>query len=372
MTDNRPYWKVVLSLLFSIGGTILVIIVGLKLLGFFTPFVVGYIISLIANPLVHFLEARVKIMRKQGSILIIIGVLALIVAVVYFGGGKLVDEIRKLMLDSPEIYRDMEHTFSMIGDKLQGVYLRLPEGVQMGLSDARGNFDQAMGKLITAVSEPTVDAAGSIASSLPSILVATIVAILSAYFFIAQREQVLETARKVVPDPIEKRLTMVIDGLKYAVGGYFKAQFKIMVVIAMILLVGFLILGVHYAVLVCILVAFMDFLPFFGTGTILIPWAVVAFLTGDYKRMIGLLILYVIALVVHQAIQPKMVGDSIGMDPLPTLAFIYIGYKMGGVIWMILAVPIGMIIINLYKAGAFDYILDDAKILVQGVLDLRK
>ena len=82
---------------------------------------------------------------------------------------------------------------------------------------------------------------------------------------------------------------MVIDGLKYAVGGYFKAQFKIMVVIAMILLVGFLILGVHYAVLVCILVAFMDFLPFFGTGTILIPWAVVAFLTGDYKRMIGLL-----------------------------------------------------------------------------------
>lgn len=372
MENNRPYWKVALSLLFSLGGTILVIVVGVKLLRFFAPFVVGYIISLIANPLVRFLEEHVRIMRKHGSILIIIGVLAAIVAVCYFGGGKLISEVRKLMMDSPEIYRDMENTFNMVGEKLEGILMRLPEGVRMGLSDARGNLDQTMGKIISAISEPTMDAAGSAATRVPSLLVATIVALVSAYFFIAQREQVLEAVRKIVPEQIAKRIVMVTDGLKYAVGGYFKAQLKIMVVIAVILLAGFLILGVHYAVLVCILVAFMDFLPFFGTGTILIPWAVVAFLTGDYKRMIGLLIIYVIALVVHQAIQPKMVGDTLGMDPLPTLAFIYIGYKMGGIIWMILAVPIGMIVINLYKAGAFDYILDDVKILVKGILDLRK
>lgn len=116
----------------------------------------------------------------------------------------------------------------------------------------------------------------------------------------------------------------------------------------------------------------MDFLPFFGTGTILLPWAVIAFITGDYSRMVGLIILYVVALIVHQVIQPKMIGDTLDMNPLLTLVFLYIGYKMGGIIWMILAVPIGMIVINLYKAGAFDYILDDVKILVQGVLDLRK
>ncbi len=372
MENNRPYWKVALSLLLSLGGTILIIVVGVKLLRFFAPFVIGYIISLIANPLVRFFEEHIKLRRKHGSILIIIGVLAAIVAVFYFGGGKLISEVQKLMMDSPEIYQDMENTFNTVGGKLEGVFERLPEGVQLGLSDARGNLDQTMGKLISAVSEPTMDAAGSFATRVPSLLVAAVVALVSAYFFIAQREQVLETVRRIVPEPIAKRIAIIADGLKYAVGGYFKAQLKIMVVIAVILLAGFLILGVHYAVLVCILVAFMDFLPFFGTGTILIPWAVVAFLTGDYKRMIGLLILYVIALVVHQAIQPKMVGDTLGIDPLPTLAFIYIGYKMGGIIWMILAVPIGMIVINLYKAGAFDYILDDVKILVKGILDLRK
>jgi sporulation integral membrane protein YtvI len=311
-------------------------------------------------------------MRKQSSMLIIIGVLALIVAVIYFGGGKLLQEVKDFMLDSPEIYRTMEETFTTAGDKLQGLYDKFPESVQMGLSDAKLNLDQTMGNLIASISQPTVDAAGSFATKLPSIMIATIVALVSAYFFIAQREQVLEAARRIVPEPIARRGEMVMDGMKYAVGGYFKAQLKIMCVIAVILLIGFLIMGVHYAVLVCILVAFMDFLPFFGTGTILIPWALIAFLTGDYRRVVGLIILYIVTLIAHQVIQPKMIGDTLDMNPLLTLFFLYLGYKMGGIIWMILAVPIGMIVINLYKAGAFDYILDDVKILIHGALDLRK
>ena len=61
-------------------------------------------------------------------------------------------------------------------------------------------------------------------------------------------------------------MSMVMYNLKYAVGGYFKAQFKIMAVVGLILLCGFLILGVDYAFLLAILIAFLDFLPFFGTG----------------------------------------------------------------------------------------------------------
>ena len=59
-----------------------------------------------------------------------------------------------------------------------------------------------------------------------------------------------------------------------SVGGYFKAQFKIMGIVALILFVGFLILRIKFAVLLALLIAFLDFLPFFGTGTALIPWAV--------------------------------------------------------------------------------------------------
>ena len=121
-----------------------------------------------------------------------------------------------------------------------------------------------------------------------------------------------------------------------------------------------------------VLIAFLDFLPFFGTGTALIPWALYQIFTSDYREAIGLFILYGVTQLVRQIIQPKLVGDSVGLNPLVTLFLLYFGYKLGGLLGMILAVPIGMILINLYKAGAFDYILDDVKVLAKGIAKLQE
>lgn len=99
----------------------------------------------------------------------------------------------------------------------------------------------------------------------------------------------------------------------------------------------------------------------------MIPWAVYEFFMGDYKMTAALVIIYVITQAVHQLSQPKLVGDSIGLNPLVTLILLYIGYRIGNVLGMILAVPVGMVLINMCEAGAFDYIFDDAKILIKGI-----
>ena len=216
------------------------------------------------------------------------------------------------------------------------------------------------------------DRAGRFAKGIPSALIATIVTFISAYFFIAEREDVIVWAKRIAPNALVSRMTMVVDNFKYAVGGYFKAQFKIMIVVYVLLAAGFLILRIHFAFLLALLIAFLDFLPFFGTGTALIPWSVYKFLMGDYRMVVGLLVLYGVTQLVRQLIQPKLVGDSIGLNPLVTLVLLYAGYKLGGVLAMILAVPVGMIAINLYKAGAFDYIMDDVRILAEGILSLRE
>ena len=103
---------------------------------------------------------------------------------------------------------------------------------------------------------------------------AIIVTFISAYFFIADRDEVLHFAKRITPEPIVRRMTMISDNLKYAVGGYFKAQFKIMAVVFLLLSAGFLIMGLNFTFLLAILIAFLDFLPFFGTGTALLPWAI--------------------------------------------------------------------------------------------------
>lgn len=371
LKDDRPYWKVIVSLAFSLVGTLLFLYLGYKLLGFFMPFVIGWFIAYIASPVVNWLEKRVKIVKKLGSVIMIVGVLAAVCFIIYFIISTLWKEISFLIQDMPGMYRDLESGLSQIGNSMEGVFGKLPDGVQEGWHTMVANFDEMMGELMSRISEPTVSAAGRFAKSIPSVLVATIVTFISAYFFIAEREDVIRWSKKVAPDALVSRMTMVMDNLKFAVGGYLKAQLKIMVVVYIILVVGFIILNIHFSFLLGLLIALLDFLPFFGTGTALIPWAIYQFFMGNYKLVVGLVILYAVTQLVRQLIQPKLVGDSMGLRPLLTLFLLYIGYKIGGVFGMIFAVPIGMIVINLYKAGAFDYILDDIKILAEGILSLR-
>lgn len=372
MENNRPYWQVALRLLFSLLATAAFVIVGWNLLRFLMPFVIGWIIAAIAAPLVNWLEKRLKIVKKLGSALIVILVLAGIILALYFGISRLVAEISDLIRNFPDMYAQLETGLRQIGDTLSGIFERLPTGIQNGWNAVVENLDQYMGNVVSNISEPTVTAAGNIAKRVPSYLISFLVSVLSAYFFIVQREEVLNWMKKVSPESIQKRMTLVIDNLRYAVGGYFKAQFKIMAIVFVILLVGLGMLGTGYFVLVAFLIAFLDFLPFFGTGTAMIPWALYEFFMGDYKMTVALVVIYVITQAVHQLLQPKLVGDSVGLNPLVTLILLYIGYRMGGILWMILAVPIGMVIINMCQAGAFDYIFDDVKILAGGILGLKE
>ena len=160
---------------------------------------------------------------------------------------------------------------------------------------------------------------------------------------------------------IQDKWRMLAESFKKVFSGYFKAQFKIMGVIWLILFIGMLILRVKFAILISFLVSFLDMLPFFGTGTALIPWAIFKAPSGDTSFAVGLVILYLVTQLVRRIIEPKMVGDSIGMNPLVTLIFMYTGYKISSVLGMILAVPIGAIVINFYKAGVFDGMLKNIR-----------
>ena len=370
--DTRPYWKVLASLVFSLTATVLFIYVGIKAIFYFMPFVIGWILSVIAGPLVTFLEKKLKIMKRLGSAITIILVLALCIGLIYLIISQIWEEISVLIRNFPSMYHDLERGLSQIGTQGNTLFERFPEQIQNSWATLMNNLDDTASSLIGRIGEPTIEVAGNVAKRIPSVLIGTIVAFVSAYFFIADKENLGEWVKKVVPKSITSRLLLVGENLKYAMGGYFKAQFKIMGVVFAILLVGFTLMQIRFSILLAIVIAFLDFLPFFGTGTALIPWAIYKFLVGDYKMVAALVILYGVTQLVRQLIQPKLVGDSMGLNPLYTLFLLYLGYRVGSVLGMIFAVPIGLILLNLYQAGAFDYILNDVKILAEGILSLRE
>ena len=372
MENRRPYWQVAVSLVFSLLATAAFIIIGVKAIVFFMPFVIGWCISAIAAPVVNWLEKHFKIVKKLGSALIVVLVIGLIVLLIYLAVSRLVTEVGDMLKNIPDLYEQLASGLSQIGQSMSGLFARLPEEVRSGFQTMMSNLNEYMGDLISKIGEPTVTAAGNLAMRLPFFLVSVLVSVISAYFFTVERDEVLNWAKKVMPQAVVKRMTLVMDNLRYAVGGYFKAQFKIMGVVFLILMVGFALLKINYFALIAFLIAFLDFLPFFGTGTAMIPWALYKFLVGDYKTAILLFVIYAVTQLVRQILQPKLVADSMGMNPLVTLLLLYVGYRVSSVLGLLLSVPIGMVVINMHQAGAFDYIFDDVRILVDGILRLRE
>ena len=372
MENKRPYWKVIVSLTFSLLATIAIVVAGVWLIKIFMPFVIGWLISCIANPVVCWLDKKLKIEKKLGTAIIIVIVLGAVIGLLYLVLSLLVKELGGWVMSLPDLFKSISAEMEQIGDKLSGILEMLPNGLKNSLNTFASGIGETIGDLVAKLSEPTITIAGDVAKQIPSLVIGGFVMVLSAYFFVADRDAVIVWAKKVTPNAIYKRLAMAVSHFKVAVGGYFIAQFKIMGVVCAILLVGLSLLKVEHVIVLSVLIGLLDVLPFFGTGTAFVPWCIYTVLTGDYMRAFFLLIIYVTTQVVRQLIQPKMVGDEVGMKPLPTLVFIYIGYKLGGFLWMILAVPLGMILVNMYQAGAFDYITDDVKILVKGILSLRE
>lgn len=372
MDSVRKYARILLNIGIPLAGILLACWVIPRLLGYFMPFVIGWLIAMIANPLVRFLESRMKLVRKHGSVLIMVLALVLVIGLGYFLVSRLLYQAFGLVKDLPEMYAAVSAVLEDFFRRFDEFYRFLPPNVMQAWSDFTGNVGQMIGLLLQKAASPTVEAAGNVAMRIPNAMVNVIVTILSAYFFLAERERILELWQRYLPEGGNRYCRKLREDLIQLVTGYFMAQFKIMFMVALILLAGFLVLGIRYAFLLAVLIAVLDFLPLFGTGTVLLPWAAVKLLSGEYMLAAGLAMLYVVSQVTRQMVQPKIVGDSMGLPPLLTLFLLYLGFKARGISGMILAVPLGILAMRLYEYGMFDSLIENVKLLVREIGQFRR
>ncbi len=367
------YVKAVTNILIAIFWILFFLFIVPRVIVFFMPFVIGWVVAMIVSPVVKILEKRLKIVRKAGSAFVIILVLGGVGLIGYLIVAKLVEEGAGFLRSLPVLYESMEKDLQEIFINMERLLDRLPLSLQQGIQTMERSVNGLLGSFIEKVGASTVtSAAGSVAKNLPTIAMGVIMALLSSYLFVAQKNEINETIKAFLPSSFLHKWNIVWTSLAQAVGGYFKAQLKIMVVVFFILGIGFGVLKVNYSLFIAFLTALLDFLPFFGTGAVIAPWAVFKFMSRDYGTAFGLLILWGVSQFIRQLIQPKLVGDSVGMRPIPTLFLLYVGFRIGGVVGMIIAIPIGMITYNLYKAGLFDETKKSIKLLVEGINQFRK
>lgn len=352
-------WKILFNIIMEavmFFGIAVLLIWGIpKLMGFFWPFVASWILALLATPLCNFLEKHIKLNKRWSSAVIIVLVLVGIAGMGYLAVTKLGRELMELFSGAPEYYIYVQRTIKSFGDDLINVISPISADFGKQIQGVFNDFLSQMGGVVNKFAPKGVEMMGSAAADLTNGFIGTVVMIIAAYFFIADRERLGEGFWRIIPEDLKPTVCNIKDKVIAALGGFLLAQFKIMCIVFVILLIGFLLIGNPYALLLALVISFVDLLPILGTGTILIPWTLVCFLQKDYRQAVFLIILYVVCLVARQFLQPKMIADSMGLDSMATLVLIYTGYKLNGMKGMILALLAGVIILSLYRLGLFDH-----------------
>lgn len=377
MEDQKDlHRRILVNLGVALAGILLLIFVVPPLVRFLMPLIVAWIVAMIANPIIHFLEKRIKIMRKHGSALVIILVLAALIAAFYGLAVLVASQFSSWVTELPEVYDSVTQNLQHLFQSLHQKYNMIPADVKLAFDQRENVLDdyiqKAIDGLLKMVNSGSLSKVSSFASSLMDFLVYAILTILASYFMTVEKDHFTKLLQEKTPAGVQRIWDKIRKIFIRAIGGYFKAHFQIMIVIFFITVIPFAFMGISYSGLLAVVIAIVDFLPFFGAGTVLVPWAVYRLVTGSYTYAVILFVIYVVVLVVRQLLEPKLIGDNIGMSPFETLVFMLIGYRLAGVLGLIIGIPVGMILIECYREGMFDNYIRGIKILAHDINEYRK
>ena len=327
----------------------------------FFPFILGYIFSALTKPVAELLQRRLKFPRNVAAITVIILIFGILGSLLGFAVWKIVSEFRNLYEQLPYIISNAQEWAGNFYQKISGLYDAMPPNIKDAIEATGDNISNQIATFINTRSTPMMWQAGDIAKRVPGIFIGIIVFLLSSYFMISDDGKVSDFVHKLIPKRHLDMIYRIRHEIKKYLGGYIKAQAILMCIAFVILMISLSILRIRFALIIALGIAFFDALPFFGSGAVLWPWAIISFLNGDFRCGIGLVITYVAIVLMRQFIEPKLVSSKIGMHPILTLMSMYVGYRVLSIGGMILGPVILMLVMSLYRAGVFDGIISFIK-----------
>lgn len=339
---KQKRWRTVLTVAAAaVGGWL-----GLWLLGpILLPFAVGAAIGTLAEPVIR----RLRLPRWAASGLCVTGVYALLGTTVFFLCKVLCGELTGFFRTLPAAAQSLAEPVQRLKEWLLSAADRFPDGIGAALRQGVEEFFQNGAGLGAKLYDRAFELASAALKKVPDLALFLITAVLSSFMISAQRPRLERLWKTKAPAVWQSRLQAVVRRLKLALGGWCKAQLKLMGVTFLVLTTGLLLLRIRYPLLFALGIALIDALPVFGAGVILIPWGLLMFLQADTFRGVGLLCLYGAAALLRTALEPRMLGKQIGLDPLLTLLALYAGYRFFGILGMVLFPLAAMLVKQLWS-----------------------
>lgn len=297
------------------------------------PFILGLALALLAEPGVRFLQKRLRLPRGWASAIAMASGFVMLLCLLWLLGAAAYRELTVLAAGLPGFFERLMGSVTGLRDWALGMTARAPDGLRQGLSRWVGELFAGSSVLIEQAAAAALGFAGNLMGGLPGGALTLGTAVISSFMISAQ----LPSLKKRLMGRTARQWLAALNRAKKALGGWLRAQLKLSAVSFVIVLAGLLLLRVEHPVLWAFVTALVDAVPMLGTGTVLIPWCLWCLVQGDAARALGLAGLYVTAMLTRSALEPKLIGRHLGMNPLVTLVAMYAGYRIWGVGGMIFA-----------------------------------
>lgn len=328
-----------------------------RLAFFLLPFLIAFALSILMEPLIKFITKRLHIKRKIAAPIVLLLMLASIIFLIVMAVLRLITEIKVLVALAPGFFSTL---YALIIDWTKNSSI-LYEWLPADITDNLGSVIANISNSITTIGKSIVKGAYTTAISFPEALVFTIITILATYFMSSDREKITSVITHHLPESWMNRILSIKKDMFSALFGYMRAALIMMSITFAELFLGFSIIKIQYSLLLAFIIALFDALPVLGAGGILVPWALFSFVTNDIRMGVSIIVLYLIVLIVRQILEPKIVGDQIGVYPLLTLIAMYTGLSLIGFAGLIIGpitfLLIRNIIITIYKNKSFKEII---------------
>ena len=330
------------TLAYILVGVVAIYLTAKFLLPIGLPFLIGWLLAKTSEHAVMRITKRTKLPHGLISFVAMTLLALAIVLIFWLFGRLLLGKIEALGKQIPSMLSALSTPLGNLRRTLLHFAAKLPDSAAIAASQWVERLFEGSSGLVDSASQWVLTFAAKILSWIPEIALFLVTTVLSAYFFAAQAPAIGAFFQKHLPEQWRNRIQTVLKRLKSALGGYVRAQLRLSLVTFGIVAVGLLILRRENAVLSAAIIALIDALPVFGAGTVLIPWAIISFFGENAAVGIGLLVLYGISAVARAVLEPRFLGKQIGLPPILTLLALYSGFRLFGVMGMIL-VPVAAI-----------------------------
>lgn len=297
------------------------------------PFITAFVISAVVRPISRLLERKTKTSEKFWSVVLIIAILGALSVSLWFLFVTLGRELKDAMKAVADLLSDPESPLNRSSRRMMDILSSFDTFTKELSFDIGAVISSALSSVTGAVASFV----GAIVSGTPNFVFFVVVTVISLFYFTNDSKRVKGEIYRILPqkaaDGLFRALTL---GLR-ALFRFLKAYLSLFGINFAALSLGLFLVGVKYPILAALLCALVDILPVFGVGTVLVPWAVILFVTGETGKGVGMLILFGLLYILRQILEPKLVGGAAGVHPVLALLAVYLGFRLGGVGGMICA-----------------------------------